>query len=111
MQVTHLFERHARDVLWGQERWPNHVILRSSIIYGPQSPTPVARPLFLQFVARQLAEGTPTSFFSDEFRNPVFVDDIVRVVLKLLQPGTAPSGRWAGSLRTYLSTIIAVCML
>lgn len=74
------------------------MILRSSIIYGPQSPTPVARPLFLQFVGRQLAQGTPTSFFNDEFRNPVFVDDIVRVVLKLLKPGTAVSGRWVGVL-------------
>ncbi|EIE18739.1 methionine adenosyltransferase regulatory beta subunit-related [Coccomyxa subellipsoidea C-169] len=78
-----------------QERWPNCVILRSSIIYGPQSPTPVSRALFLQFVARQLKEGTPTSFFNDEFRNPVFVDDIVSVVLRLLQPGTVLSGRWA----------------
>ena len=87
-------QRDGKSVLLEQERWPNHVILRSSIIYGPQSPTPVARPLFLQFVARQLAEGTPTSFFNDEFRNPVFVDDIVRVVLKLLEPRTAVSGRW-----------------
>ncbi|KAK9904863.1 hypothetical protein WJX75_004139 [Coccomyxa subellipsoidea] len=76
-----------------QERWPNHVILRSSIIYGPQSRMPVSRALFLQFVARQLAEETPTSFFNDEFRNPVFVDDIVSVVLRLLQPGTTQPGR------------------
>ena len=31
-----------------QARWPEHVILRSSIIYGPQCPTPVSRLLFLQ---------------------------------------------------------------
>ena len=83
-------------IAW-QERWPNHVILRSSIIYGPQSRMPVSRALFLQFVARQLAEETPTSFFNDEFRNPVFVDDIVSVVLRLLQPGTTQPGRWACS--------------
>jgi nucleoside-diphosphate-sugar epimerase len=35
-----------------QARWPRHVILRSSIIYGPQAPAPVARPLFVQFVVR-----------------------------------------------------------
>lgn len=26
-----------------QERWPNHIILRSSLVYGPQSPQPVSR--------------------------------------------------------------------
>lgn len=37
-------------------RWPNHAILRSSIIYGPDPPVlPVARPLFLQFIDAQLA--------------------------------------------------------
>lgn len=68
-----------------QEQWHRHVILRSSIIYGPQSPTPVSRALFLQFVAQQLAEDKPTSFFVDEYRNPVYVHDIVSIVLKLLE--------------------------
>ena len=35
--------------------WPNHYILRSSIIYGPLSPVPVARTLFVQFVVRSSA--------------------------------------------------------
>lgn len=38
-----------------QQRWPNHVILRSSIIYGPQSPAPVSRALFLQFIEASLS--------------------------------------------------------
>lgn len=67
-----------------QARWPEHVILRSSIIYGRGSLMEVARPLFLQFVAQRLAEGVPTQFFTDEFRSPVYVKDIVAVVLKLL---------------------------
>lgn len=34
-----------------QARWPNHAILRSSIIYGPDPPlVPVERPLLLQFM-------------------------------------------------------------
>lgn len=48
-------------------RWPNHAILRSSIIYGPEPPVPVSRPLFLQFVDSQLAAGVRLSglcFFS-----------------------------------------------
>ena len=32
--------------------WPAHVALRSSIIYGPQAPVPVDRPLFVQFIVR-----------------------------------------------------------
>jgi hypothetical protein len=35
-----------------QARWPQHVILRSSIIYGPQPCTPISRPLFVQFIVR-----------------------------------------------------------
>jgi hypothetical protein len=42
-------------------RWPNHAILRSSIIYGPEPPVPVSRPLFLQFVDAQLAAGVRPS--------------------------------------------------
>ena len=56
-----------------QDRWPHHVILRSSIIYGPQCPAPVSRPLFLQFVENSLRSGKPTSFFEDEYRNPIYV--------------------------------------
>ncbi len=56
-----------------QERWPEHAILRSSIIYGPQCAAPVSRTLFLQFIESSLAAGKPTSFFSDEYRCPVYV--------------------------------------
>ena len=60
---------HVRpDYLHMQSRWPEHCILRSSIIFGPQCPTPVPRALFLQFIDRALMEGTPTTFFDDEFR-------------------------------------------
>ena len=37
--------------------WPNHAILRSSIIFGPEPPVPVGRPLFLQFIDGALAAG------------------------------------------------------
>lgn len=63
-----------------QDRWANHVILRSSIIFGPQSPVPVSRVLFLQFITNGLRHGKPTTFFEDEFRCPIYVKDIVRVI-------------------------------
>ena len=59
------------DSAWlrvGQDRWPNHMILRSSLIFGPQSPVPVSRALFLQFIERTLSAQKPAKFFSDEFR-------------------------------------------
>jgi dTDP-4-dehydrorhamnose reductase len=37
--------------------WPHHIILRSSIIYGPQASNPVARPLFVQFIVRFFPRG------------------------------------------------------
>ncbi len=43
-----------------QARYPNHAILRSSIIYGPLPPLhPVSRSLFLQFVDGVLAAQVP----------------------------------------------------
>uniref|UniRef100_A0A383WL45 RmlD-like substrate binding domain-containing protein n=1 Tax=Tetradesmus obliquus TaxID=3088 RepID=A0A383WL45_TETOB len=58
-----------------------HVVLRASLIYGPQPPLQaVGRPLFAQFVESQLAQGIETSFFVDEFRSAVYVNDICEVV-------------------------------
>lgn len=65
-----------------QKNWDRFVILRSSIIYGPEIPPGashgVGRPLFIQFVQQQcLEKRQPTTFFIDEWRNPVYVGDIV----------------------------------
>ncbi|EFN51077.1 hypothetical protein CHLNCDRAFT_141448 [Chlorella variabilis] len=64
--------------------WPNHAILRSSIIFGPEPPVPVGRPLFLQFIDGALAAGKPTTFFNDEWRSPIRVRDILRVCQTLI---------------------------
>lgn len=76
-----------------QAEWPMHVILRASIIVGPQSPVPVSRPLFLQFIVQQLAEQKDTSFFTDEFRNPTYVRDIVQILGRLVAGEQTPYGR------------------
>ena len=68
-----------------QERWPNHVILRSSIIYGSQSPVPVSRVLFLQFIANGLRHGRSATFFEDEIRCPIYVKDITCIVQHLIE--------------------------
>ena len=50
--------------------YPNHVILRSSIIFGSALPAqwpeiPDSRPLFTQFIDTVLSAEQPTTFFSD----------------------------------------------
>lgn len=102
---------HQRSLRWlhtvlaaVQDRWPKHVILRSSIIYGRTPPyAPVPRQLFLQFIDGALQEGKPVTFFHDEFRNPVYVRDIVRVAARLCElagqagPAAGSSGTADGS--------------
>lgn len=63
--------------------WPAHAILRPSIILGPQPPTPVTRPLFLQWLAGALAAG-PVDLFEDEWRSPVHVLDLAAAVVALV---------------------------
>ena len=54
-----------------RERWPEHVILRSSIITGADAPIrPVNRPLFLDFILGALRGDQPVTFFRDEWRCP-----------------------------------------
>jgi len=63
-----------------QQQWSPHVILRSSIIYGPLPPYQgVGRTLFVQWMDGALRSGNETSFFNDEFRSPIFVYDICEV--------------------------------
>jgi len=65
--------------------WTHHAILRSSIIYGPEPPyAPVQRPLFLQWLDGALAAG-PVELFEDEFRSPIFVQDICDLCTALLR--------------------------
>ncbi|KAK9749364.1 hypothetical protein RND81_02G120800 [Saponaria officinalis] len=62
---------------------PNFAILRSSIIYGPQTLSPVPKSLPIQWIDSVLAKGIPVDFFYDEFRCPVYVKDVVAVVIAL----------------------------
>lgn len=69
--------------------YPNHVILRSSIIFGSALPAqwpeiPDSRPLFTQFIDTVLSAEQPTTFFSDEYRNPIYVKDICSIVHHLV---------------------------
>ncbi|CAG9460551.1 unnamed protein product, partial [Pedinophyceae sp. YPF-701] len=79
---------YGRSKLLAEEyiraHWSNHVILRSSIIYGPPPTVPVGRGLFLQFIEDALRSGKETQFFADEWRCPIFIDDICSTIARVL---------------------------
>ncbi|KAG6548446.1 hypothetical protein Mapa_009933 [Marchantia paleacea] len=79
-------EKHIRA------NWQNYAVLRSSIIYGPQPVVPVRKSLPVQWIDTTLAAGKKVDFFTDEFRCPVYVRDIVKVVLLLIANLTAEGG-------------------
>lgn len=63
--------------------WPNFALLRSSIIYGPQTISPVTKSLPIQWIDSVLSRGDEVEFFHDEFRCPVYVKDVVDAILAL----------------------------
>ncbi|XP_045800267.1 methionine adenosyltransferase 2 subunit beta [Trifolium pratense] len=65
------------------ENCPNFVILRSSIIYGPQTLSPVPKSLPIQWIDGALSKRETLEFFHDEFRCPIYVKDLVTVILAL----------------------------
>ncbi|XP_015901706.3 uncharacterized protein LOC107434732 [Ziziphus jujuba] len=65
------------------ENYPNFAILRSSIIFGPQTIAPVPKSLPIQWIDGVLSKGNTVEFFHDEFRCPVYVKDVVSIILAL----------------------------
>ncbi|KAK1603445.1 hypothetical protein QYE76_007516 [Lolium multiflorum] len=65
------------------EKCSNYAILRSSIIYGPQTISPVDKSLPIQWMNDVLSKGQEVNFFNDEYRCPVYVKDMVDVILSI----------------------------
>lgn len=65
------------------KNWSNFAILRSSIIFGPQTISPVPKSLPIQWIDGILSRGDKAEFFDDEFRCPVYVKDVVTVIQAL----------------------------
>lgn len=78
------------------ERYPHHVVLRSSVMYGPlpRMIGPVRGMRFLQFCDRTLHGAHEIPFFDDEWRNFVSVHDVAAAVATSVQ--TWPSKRAGG---------------
>lgn len=66
-----------------QRLWKNHVIVRPAILYG--APTSIGRGSFLQWMDQTLSRGEPLDLFADEYRTPVFVNDVVAAVTSLVE--------------------------
>ncbi|GMI98379.1 hypothetical protein like AT4G00560 [Hibiscus trionum] len=67
------------------EKWTNFAILRSSIIFGPQTVSPVPKSLPIQWIDGVLSKGDKVEFFYDEYRCPVYVKDVVAVIRALIE--------------------------
>lgn len=67
------------------EKFSNFAILRSSIIFGPQTISPVPKSLPVQWIDATLSKGNEVEFFHDEFRCPVYVKDVVNVIITLIK--------------------------
>ncbi|KAL8162515.1 hypothetical protein V2J09_014004 [Rumex salicifolius] len=65
--------------------WSNFAILRSSIIFGPQTLSPIPKSLPIQWIDSVLSEGNKVNFFYDEFRCPVYVKDVASTILALAE--------------------------
>lgn len=65
------------------ENCSNFAILRSSIIFGPQTISPVPKSLPIQWMDSVLSKVDQMEFFHDEFRCPVYVKDVATVILSL----------------------------
>ncbi|KAJ0803344.1 putative methionine adenosyltransferase [Helianthus annuus] len=65
------------------DNWSNFVILRSSIIFGRQTISPVSKSLPIQWMDGVLSKGQEAEFFHDEFRCPVYVKDVVNIIRTL----------------------------
>jgi len=65
-----------------EARYPHHVILRSSVMYGPLPELlgPVKGERFLQFCNNVLDGKSKVAFFDDEWRNFVSVTDVAAAV-------------------------------
>ncbi|KAL0712350.1 hypothetical protein Bca4012_019328 [Brassica carinata] len=67
-----------------RDQCQNFAILRSSIIFGPQTLSPLPKNLPVQWMDSVLQKGDSVDFFHDEYRCPIYVKDLVTIISKLI---------------------------
>ncbi len=65
-----------------QETLENFVIIRPGLIYGRSLN---GRPNFTEFMYKSLSSGKPVFLFTDQFRTPILVDTLVKIIWQLAQ--------------------------
>ncbi len=58
----------------------NYCIARTALIYGKSL---TAKKCFAEMMLLKMAEGAELKLFSDEYRSPVYLEDLCRVLLKM----------------------------
>ncbi|WRX11353.1 RmlD-like substrate binding domain - like 1 [Theobroma cacao] len=84
------------------EKWANFAILRSSIIFGPQTVSPVPKSLPIQWIDGVLSKGDKVEFFYDEYRCPVYVKDVVTIILTLID-------KWFSGMKLLSVPLLSLC--
>ncbi|CAA7017368.1 unnamed protein product [Microthlaspi erraticum] len=72
-----------------KDKHQNFAILRSSIIFGPQTVSPLPKNLPIQWMDSVLQKGDAVEFFHDEYRCPIYVKDLLAVIMKLINTWVA----------------------
>ena len=67
-----------------QDTWSRYAILRCSLMIGPPTPHDCPKASFVQFIDDALQKDTTTDFFTDEYRCPVHVDDVVAAIFRCI---------------------------
>lgn len=75
---------------------PQGRVLRSALVYGPPGRH---RSSFLSWMLEAMANGRELTLFEDEWRTPVWVEDLIRAVAVLLEKGGAGVYHAAGAER------------
>jgi len=62
--------------------WSNHVILRTALMYGACNT--IGKGSFLQWMDNTFQKGDQLTLFSDEYRTPAYVGDVVKTIQALI---------------------------
>lgn len=81
--LSHYGKTKRRGEQAVQKYWNNHIILRPALMYGKAVSS--THGSFLQWLEGQFQGDGPVKLFSDEYRTPVYVMDVVMAVRKLIQ--------------------------
>ncbi len=80
--INHYGATKARAEKWVLEANPDSVVVRTSIIYGKALG---GRPTFTEVLLKRLRRGENVPVFTDQFRSPIYIEDLARALWELTE--------------------------